>query len=228
MVQNLAYAGRLSLYLLGNGVLTALPFDPGTLAVGGQPQLIADRVAEFSVSTSGVLVYREQGTPARGAPLAQRPSPHVGGSAWRTRWARWTHRRIFGGRCSRRDGRSVAVDAPAENGASDVWTLDTKRGTSTRLTFDPAVDELAIWSPDDTQLVFSSGRNAVPAINSALYRRAANGTGSDELLFAGEGDELLLPLDWSPDGHVLVFSRSHVATWITRGDPLDARAHGRA
>ncbi len=217
LVQNLAYADGYLLYLLGNGVLTALPFDPGTLAVGGQPQLIADRVAEFSVSTNGVLVYREQGSPAPGGPLP---------SARRLTWVDRRGEHVgqvdapanFRRPVLSRDGRSVAVDAPAENGASDVWTLDTKRGTSTRLTFDPAVDDLAIWSPDDTQLVFSSGRNAVPAIESALYRRAANGTGSDELLFAGEGDELLRPLDWSPDGHVLVFSRSHVATWITRGD----------
>ena len=58
----------------------------------------------------------------------------------------------------------------------------------------------------------------MPAIPSALYRRAANGTGSDELLFAGEGDELLVPMDWSPDGHFLVFGRSHIATWASRSD----------
>ena len=218
VTQNLAYADGYLLYLLGNGALMALPFDAGALAVRGPPQLVAERVAEFSVSTTGVLVYREQGSPAPGGPL-----PNARRLTWVDR--RGEHVGQVEAPANYRvpvlshDGRSVAVGAPAENGASDVWTLDTERGTSARLTFDPAADDVAIWSRDDTQLVFASGRNAaVPAIPSALYRRAANGTGSDELLFAGEGDELLVPLDWSPDGHFLVFGRSHIATWASRAD----------
>ncbi len=218
LVQNLAYADGFLLYLLGNGVLTALPFDPGTLAVRDQPQLIADRVAEFSVSANGVLVYREQGSPAPGGPLP---------SARRLTWVDRRGERIgqveapanYRVPVLSHDARSVAVGVPAENGQPDVWILDTERGTPTRLTFDPAAEILAIWSRDDTQLVFASGRNAaVPAIPSALYRHAANGTGGDELLFAGEGDELLVPTDWSRDGRFLVFVRSHIATWASRAD----------
>ena len=41
---------------------------------------------------------------------------------------------------------------------SDVWIYDFKRGTSSRLTFDPNGDGTPIWSPDGTKIVFGSNR----------------------------------------------------------------------
>ncbi len=57
----IAYADGYVLYLLsGNGgTLSALPFDAAALVVRGAPFPVAENVAEFSVSETGVLVYRE-------------------------------------------------------------------------------------------------------------------------------------------------------------------------
>ena len=73
----IAYADGYVLYLLsGNGgTLSALPFDATALAVRGAPFPVAEHVAEFSVSETGVLVYRElerqPATSARAGPAPE-------------------------------------------------------------------------------------------------------------------------------------------------------------
>ena len=215
---NLAYAHGYLLYLLGSGGgLMAVSFDAAALAVRGDLQLLAANVAEFAVS-SDVLVYREQ-TAGNAATVG-------------TRELTWVNRRgepvgrleapaLFRAPILSPDGRRVALAAPDAGGFTHVWTIDTDRGTPARLTFDNASDGAAIWSPDGTELVFASGLNnrvGQPRIPSVLYRRAANGTGTDQLLFAGEGDELLVPFGWSPDGHLLLFGRGRFAGWQQQMD----------
>jgi serine/threonine protein kinase/Tol biopolymer transport system component len=218
-VTRIAYADGFVLYLLvgSGGTLMALPFDATALAVRGEPLPIARRVAEFSVSATGILVYYE----------LQLPSvPSSGVVAHRLVWVD-----RHGGRVGQvqapsnyhwpalsPDARQVAVGIPAKNGLDDVWTIDAERGASTRLTFDDAADSSPIWSPDGSQLVFNSGRSATSRFPSALYRRAANGTGADELLFSGVGDEVSAPYDWSRDGRYLVFARMKVASFRERVD----------
>ena len=78
----IAYADGYVLYLLsGNGgTLSALPFDATALAVRGAPFPVAENVAEFSVSDTGVLVYREL-APASREPrawLRARAPPRLG------------------------------------------------------------------------------------------------------------------------------------------------------
>jgi Tol biopolymer transport system component len=216
----MAYADGFLVYLLsGNGgTLMALPFDADALAVRGQAQPIAENVGEFSVSSTGVLIYHER-PPA--------PAPSAG--AGNRRRAVWVDRR--GERLAQvdvpaefrlpvlsSDGSHLVFSVHGENGAPDIWTMDLARGTETRITFDDAVESAAVWSPDGKQLVFSSARNALPALPSALYRHAANGTGADELLLKGERNELFLPWDWSPDGRFVVFGRGRFPSPNDRSD----------
>ena len=208
----IAYADGYVLYLLsGNGgTLSALPFDATALAVRGAPFAVAENVAEFSVSDTGVLVYRE---------LVRRPAAsRAPGSAPERRLV-WVDRR--GERVSEvpaprgyrfpslsPDGSKIALGAPLQSGLGDIWTLDVEGGTPTRLTFDDADDGVPIWSPDGAQIAFNSGRkSALKRTPSALYRRAANGVGADEWLFGGGDDEVLIPMDWSRDGRRLLFGR---------------------
>jgi Tol biopolymer transport system component len=83
----------------------------------------------------------------------------------------------------------------------DVWTLDVGRSVMARLTFDPGDDTAGVWSPDGSQIVFSSMRAGVAGLRTVT----AGGTGGDELIF--KADRLLphFPTDWSRDGRYVAF-----------------------
>jgi serine/threonine protein kinase/Tol biopolymer transport system component len=207
----IAYADGYVLYLLsGNGgTLSAMPFDATALAVRGAPVPVAEHVAEFSVSETGVLVYRELELPTtaaappqhrlvwvdrRGEPVAEVPAP----AGYRLP-------------SLSPDGRRIVLRVPGQNGLGDVWTIDAENGTPTRLTFDDAEDGAPVWSPDGTQLAFNSGRKATLArMPTALYRRAANGAGADELLFVAGDSAAVAPIAWSGDGRLFLFARSEL------------------
>jgi eukaryotic-like serine/threonine-protein kinase len=210
------YAAGFLLYRR-NGTLLAHAFDVGAFELRGEPIALAENVGEFAVSDD-VLVYRT----AR--PVGQAgATPSTG-----TRRLVWVDRMRqplgeldaptpFRLPVLSPDARfvSVAVGAPI---ASDVWTIDVQRGVATRLTFADGSDDLTVWSPDSTRIVFNSGRDGVPGVPSSLYVRAANGTGTEDLLLAGTTSELLIPFDWSPDGRYLLFARAGVTTWQQRID----------
>jgi serine/threonine-protein kinase len=61
------------------------------------------------------------------------------------------------------DGTRVALDIRDEE--SDVWIWDLMRETLTRLTVDPALDGVPLWTPDSRSIVFASHRSGklVPA-----------------------------------------------------------------
>ena len=222
MVARVAYADGFVLYLIvGNGgTLMALPFDLATLAVRGEPIAVARRVAEFSVSQAGVLVYYDLQLPSRPSGAATAAVAHR--LAWVDR-----HGERLGTVAAppnyhlpvlSPDARRIAVASPAQNGLDDIWTIDAERGTAARLTFDDAADGAPIWSPDGSQLAFTSGRGANPRFPGVLYRLAANGGGADERLFAGQSNEILGPSDWSHDARSLIFLRTTITTFRERID----------
>jgi len=96
------------------------------------------------------------------------------------------------------DDTKVALDVRDEE--NDIWIWDLVRETLTRLTFDPGLDQSPVWSPDDQQIVFSSTRgNTRPS----LYRKAADGTGVDELLVENDAT-IFAATSFLPDGSGLM------------------------
>ena len=69
-----------------------------------------------------------------------------------------------------------------------------------RFTFDPAQDELPVWTPDGLRLVFASERNG--PFN--LFWQAADGTGPVERLTDSANKQV--PTSFSPDGTRLLFT----------------------
>jgi eukaryotic-like serine/threonine-protein kinase len=115
------------------------------------------------------------------------------------------------------DGSHVAVQRIVA-GANDIWTIDVARGVPSRFTFSTDVDDDPVWSPDGTEIAFSSVREGIPGI----YRKPVGGTGEDELLFTNRAPAH--PTSWSPDGRSLLFEQTDPKTasdiWVlpARGD----------
>src|SRR5262249_49973911 len=97
------------------------------------------------------------------------------------------------------DGRSLTASAPDTLGNYDIWLYDVARGLPARFTFDPAGEYYGVWSPDGRSVVFNSSRKE----HYDLYRKPANGTGAEELLYADDTDKV--PTSWSPDGKFLLY-----------------------
>ena len=94
------------------------------------------------------------------------------------------------------DGRRVAYSL---GDPGDVWLEDFSRHVSTRLTFNPADDSVAVWSPDDTRIYFMSQRSG----GGDIYQKPSSGTGADELILSSGSQKN--PTSVSPDGRFLLF-----------------------
>lgn len=97
------------------------------------------------------------------------------------------------------DGRRVAVSQTSQ-GNQDLWVLDASRGTSTRLTFDPARDDFPVWSPDGSRIVFASDRSG----HFDLFQKASDGSGDDQSLLTSDEDKF--PESWSRDSRYLLYT----------------------
>ena len=95
------------------------------------------------------------------------------------------------------DGRLIAVHLQGDQ--NDVWVTDLTRGTLTRLSFEAGEDETPVWSPDGLFVAWASSRSDVMR---GIYRRAADGSGQEELLW--KLDKHAHVRDWLPDGRGLV------------------------
>ena len=209
---SVAYAPPGHLLYALEGTLVARPFDADSLELTGEAVPVVKQLgftqgnarAHFSVSETGTLLYR----PSAAAADTQLVWFDRAGKQLDTVGAAGHYSDI---RLSP-DGKRVAFQRlDKENGASDVWLIELARGTTSRLTFDPANDGDAVWSPDGGRIVFSSTREGLPN----LYQKLSSGAGGEELLLKTEDDKIAN--DWSPDGrHVLynAMSRQSSDLWV--------------
>ncbi len=194
---SVAYAPQGYLVLAREGTLMAQPFDVDTLSVTGAEFSVVEQVsyapsglAGFSVSENGVLAYMT-GNPATQLAWFDRSGTQVGTLG---QPAAYLSLRISP------DEKRVAVarnDPPAL--ATDISLIELARGVASRLTSDPSIDDFPVWSPDGTQIVFSSGRDG--AMN--LYTKLSSGAGKEEALLRSNQAEHMQ--DWSPDGRFLLY-----------------------
>ncbi len=74
------------------------------------------------------------------------------------------------------DGRTIAYSARVDGGAPDVYTVPASGGIPKRITFHPAGNYIAGWSPDGKDLLLTSMQDAVRTYFQ-IYRVHADGTG---------------------------------------------------
>ena len=93
--------------------------------------------------------------------------------------------------------RHVAVAGQLD----ELYAMDLRSRTTTRLTDTPAIDTSPSYSPDGSQIVFESDRGG----GQQIYVMAAGGGGAKRISF-GEGARYSTPV-WSPKGDYIAFTR---------------------
>ena len=213
------------------GNLRAQRFDLASRSLQGEPvALIADvrfdpRIASaaFSISNTGVLVY-QQGGALSGNQLV------------------WLDRRgnelgtigpagsLYDPELSP-DGSRIAVDISGETNQGDIWIIDVRRGTSTRLTSAQEDETSPVWSPDGDTLAYCSASGVE---RFAVFTRPARGSGEARILVqdpqsdldpvAWHGDFLLLNGFLRLSGDLLSFSIKDQETRPYLATPFDERS----
>ena len=204
---NAAFASPGYLLLVQQGVLVARPFNLSTNEVGEPIQIAqpvgfdpAIRRGAYSVSAAGVLAHRSGQIGRRELAWIDRSGKRVG-TVGTPDDAALTSVALSP------NGRRVAVNRSVR-GNADVWILDVDRGVPTRFTFDPALDNNPIWSPDASRIVFRSNRSGP----FDLYERSASGAGVERpVLTSGQ---VKTALDWSSDGRFLLYSSLEAKTGL--------------
>ena len=210
-------AQPLVLYLRDTTLL-AQPFDMSALKLTGEPRPIAEQVAgisdaatgQFSVSDTGTLVYRMAIENKRQLTWYSREGNLVG---------RPGEAAPYGTMKVAPDGsKAVVVQIdPRQRNNSDLWVVDLTSGASTRFTFDPAFDGQPVWSPDGRYIAWMSGRGG----KTGFYRKAADGSGEDELLSAPEGGTNLT--DWTHNGYLILTIKGDVYAMPVNADAAGNR-----
>jgi Tol biopolymer transport system component len=189
------------LYLVGNNLM-AVPFDFKTLKVTGEPVPVVEgvwRVAtgytpQYAVSDSGTLVY----IPGTIGAFTQRTL------VWLDRNGKEVSIGVTPNDYSEPDispdGTKLALTVISGE-KSDIWILDLLRGTMTRLTFNES-SAYPLWTRDSKRIVFMSGN----LLESAVYWKAADGTGADNRLIPNRLS--LIPWSWSSDGQTLLLTEA--------------------
>ena len=187
-----------------SGTLMAAPFDLKHLKLGephpvleGLMQDTTSGLAPFSFSRDGLLCY-------------------VRGGDWvARRQLVWVNRQgkverlpmppgAYSNPCLSPNGQCLAF-TKFEGGHYNIWAHKFASGTTTQLTFKSS-NFNPIWTPDGTRLTFATFR----AGPFEEYWMPADGSGTEEPLLTGSTDQTAN--SWSPDGKVLLFTKTNPAT----------------
>jgi Tol biopolymer transport system component len=117
--------------------------------------------------------------------------------------------------------RIAVVKNDPETETADAWVVDIATGKATRITTSQRreLTRAPVWSPDGKELAYVSLR----AGSEALYRKAANGEGPEELLYKHSGFGMNL-MAWSLDGRHLSYFTTDLSGGILFLLPLEGGA----
>ena len=207
---NGAYAAPGYLLFYRDQTLFAQHFDTRKFELTGEPVPVLTEVqffpriseAVFAASTAGLLVAQRNADSGASQLLwFDRKGQQIGVAL---------NPGIYGNIMLAPNGRTVAsdtTDLASQN--TDIWTYDLETRSAKRLTFDPAIDSLPVWSPDGSRTVFASNRE----LKFDLYLKDTNGA-QEEKVIPQDGPDRF-PTDWSRDGKYVLFGRGPDLWFLT-------------
>jgi Tol biopolymer transport system component len=210
---NPAYAEPGFLIYYRDKKLLAQPFDAQSLTLKREPVDLLSEIqyvrqvkkVAFAVSNDGLLLVQEGG-------------PGVVGYSQ----PKWFDRSgkglgaldkpgVYGNVAIAPNDVTVAadrIDFPSLN--MDIWAYPAWReSTSRRLTFDPGYDGAAVWSPDGSEILFSSNRQ----VTMDLYIKKADGGQEERNIFHDPYNKLAN--DWSRDGKYILYRHADELQYAT-------------
>src|SRR5262245_2222066 len=177
-----AYASPGYLLILNGGAmagtLMAQPFDPRRLQFTGEAVPLAQQVpffplyarGDFSVSENGTLVYGTLRTQTTQLRWFDRQGKELGQVPEATGYERPT---------LSPDEKTIAADRlDPETQSQDVWFIETAGGATSRLTTNPGLDQVGMWSPNGKRIVIASTREG----KAYRYLKTIDGTGEEQSL----------------------------------------------
>ena len=182
--------------------LFAIPFDLDTLTVTGGPVPLVEGVfkadatasANYGISDGGSLVY-VSGSGGAGPRTIVWVDRQGREEAIKVPPRTYAYARLSP------DGSRVALDIRDQE--NDIWTWDLARETLARLTFDPGINRVPVWTRDGKRVAFSAQRGGAENI----YWQAADGSGAPEPL-TEIPNVSIGPQAFSPDGTQLLFQET--------------------
>jgi serine/threonine-protein kinase len=201
-------------YFVG-ATLMAAPFEAGARALAAEPLAVINEIAvqrtrfrmqggvgfRVAVSTSGTLAYFSERFSSGVYQSVVLVDPSQRGDNRRTTVAEV---RVSNDLRVSPDETRFALQIPG--GESDIWIYDFERGTTSRLTFDPRLDETPVWSSDGRYIAFAEQRE-----RRTIFRVPVDGSEDPEPLWDSEYHVHVN--DWSPDGRWIVLEVERVGTW---------------
>ena len=201
------------------GTLMAQPFDASRREFTGEAVPLAEQVpffplfarGDFSVSQNGTLLYGTLRTQTTQLTWFDREGKKLGNVPGATGYERPV---------LSPDERTIAADRlDPETQSQDVWFIETGRGATSRLTTNPGLDQVGLWSPNGKRIAIGSTRDG------KLYRylKTVDGTGYEEShpFESADGDQIQQMTDWSVDGRFFVYSSLNAKTkWDIWVEPV--------
>ena len=208
------------IYAQAGGSLWAVPFDADRLEVTADPvpvlfegfRIEGGSAVQFTFAANGSAAYIARGMSEIDRTLVWVDRGRMGRSRYRRPRSPMKMRPVSPG------GTRVAVTV-RDSDNTDVWIWDLTNDTLplTRLTFDAAVDQYPLWTPDGERVVFRSDREG-----GGLFWKAVDGTGAVERLLADAN--VFGPSTWSADGRLIFEDQGgrggrHISMLTVDGEP---------